>query len=188
MSGISKQWVTLIRDCSALLIPDATPFIIPAGTNVSVTQMMGGSITVNAGGNLARIEGRDADALGLTLAEDVIYPTSGHVEKEITGSVDMDEVWRQLRSCYDPEIPVNVVELGLIYHCELVEQDTANLVKVQMTLTAPACGMGPVLAQDIEHKLLQVANVTDVQVEIVFEPVWTQDRMSDVAKLELGLL
>lgn len=185
----NRQWVTLIRDCAALLIPDATPITIPSGTSVQITQMLGGSITVYVGGNLARIEAKDADALQIELsAEDVSYPTSSHIDKTITGPVNMDEVWQQLKTCYDPEIPVNIVDLGLIYHCELEEKAGANLIKVQMTLTAPGCGMGPILARDVEQKLLQVANVTDVYVEMVFEPIWTQDRMSDAARLELGLL
>lgn len=186
---MTKDWVTLVRDCNALLVPDATPFMIPSGTRVQIMQMMGGSITVYVGGNLARVEGIDADALGVELPdEDVIRPTISHKDKEIDGPVNMDIVWEQLRSCYDPEIPVNIVDLGLIYHCELEPGDNYNKIKVQMTLTAPGCGMGPVLARDVEQKVLSLPNITDVEVEIVFEPVWTQERMSEAAKLELGLL
>jgi len=186
------NWAILQKDCEALLIPSATPVIIPSGTNVQITQQLGGSTTIQVNGQLLRIESKDSWALG---AEPNQYNTIGsqdNVSKNIEadGPVDIDEIWQQLRTCYDPEIPVNVVDLGLIYTCQITPSDNgkANYISIEMTLTAPGCGMGPVLASDIESKVRSIKNVTDVSVHIVFEPVWGQERMSESAKLELGLL
>lgn len=182
--------VIVQRDCDGLLIPTAVPITIPAGTQVVITQMMGGAYTINVNGNLVRVEGKDYEALGF----DTPPPEASavrHAENKIAnGPVDIQQVWARLKTCYDPEIPVNVVDLGLIYDVKVIpsEDGKANLVEVTMTLTAPGCGMGPIIANDVELKALSVDNVTDVKVELVVDPPWTQDRMSDAAKLELGLL
>ncbi len=189
MTGFTR-WVTLLRDCEALLIPSGMPFIVPQGTGVEITQAKGGSITVHINGQLARIEAKDADALGTEFSELVTQSTVDRENKIANGPVVVDEIWEALKTCYDPEIPINIVDLGLIYDCR-VEPSTdqkQNHVYITMTLTAPGCGMGPVIVQDVENAAMSVNNVTDVSVEMVFEPVWSRDMISEAAKLELGLL
>lgn len=183
------RWVTLVRDCEALLVPSGMPFMIPSGTGVEITQAKGGSITIHINGQLARIDGKDADALGVELTE-IVQQTNQAQETTIAdGPVDLDQVWEQLRTCYDPEIPVNVVDLGLIYDCtvETSPDNKSNHVYITMTLTAPGCGMGPVIVQDVENAARRAKNVTDVTVEMVFDPPWSRDMISEAAKLELGL-
>lgn len=166
-----------------MLIPVGTEITIPSGTQVVVTQALGGSFTVNVAGNLARIAGEDADALGLE--HTIIKKDPG----EVDGPVDIDEVWAQLRTCYDPEIPINIVELGLVYDCKTTElEDGGNRVDIVMTLTAPGCGMGPILVDDARAKVMSVKNVTEVNVELVFDPPWDQNMMSEAARLQTGLL
>ena len=187
----SGTWVTLVKDCEALMVPSAMPITIPSGTNVQITQAKGGAVTVVVSGNLARIDGDNLEALGLDLSEFKSQTTQAkHADKEVTGPVNLDLVWDAIRTCYDPEIPVNVVDLGLIYDCKATPKSEGkqNFVEIKMTLTAPGCGMGPVIVEDIEQKVLAVENVTDVNVELVFDPPWDQGMMSDAAKLELGLL
>jgi probable FeS assembly SUF system protein SufT len=182
------RWVTLNRDCEALLVPSGMPFMIPSGTGVEITQAKGGSITININGQLARIDSKDALALGIELT-DLVAPSNKSATKIASGPVDLEQVWDQLRTCYDPEIPVNIVDLGLIYDCR-VEPNvdfTQNHVYVTMTLTAPGCGMGPVLMNDVEDAVWRVENVTAVSVEMVFDPPWDRDMISDAGKLELGL-
>ncbi|MCG3202294.1 MAG: hypothetical protein NFCOHLIN_02175 [Gammaproteobacteria bacterium] len=175
--------IAMTRDCDAILIPSGTPILIQEGTNVYVTQALGGSVTVNVNGNLARIAGKDLDALGM-------QPQGGlAVAARTDGGVDEDLVWMQLRTCYDPEIPINIVDLGLVYECKIVPlpDNAGNRVDVVMTLTAPGCGMGEFLVQDVREKLLQVPNVTDVDVELTFDPPWNQDMMSEAARLQTGM-
>lgn len=170
------------RDFNGLLIPSALPILIIAGTEIEVTQHKGDFATIYVNGNLVRVAQQDLDAIGLVSARPVIQQKS---KTNIgNGPIHLDIAWQALRECYDPEIPVNIVDLGLIYDCCAVE----NKIIVTMTLTAPMCGMGPVLITDIKNKLLSIDNVADVEVEMVFDPPWTQDRMSDVAKIELGLI
>ena len=186
----SGTWVTLIKDCEALMVPSAMPITIPSGTNVQITQAKGGTVTVVVAGNLARINSDSLDALGIDLSDmDPSVSSSKHTDKKVTGPVNIESVWNVLKTCYDPEIPVNIVDLGLIYECKYVEKDNGkeNLVEIKMTLTAPACAMGPVIVDDVKNKVLSVDNVTDVSVELVFDPPWDQSMMSDVAKLELGM-
>lgn len=180
----SGDMVTVSRDVDAVLIPLGTPVMIPEGAQVRITQELGGSYTVSVNGNLARVDGKDADALGMTEAV-----AAKEVElKAAEGPVNMDEVWNVLKTCYDPEIPVNIVDLGLVYDCRVVDTDEGgNHVEVVMTLTAPGCGMGPFIVDDVRRKLLSVTNVADVHVELVFEPPWGREMMSDEAKLALGM-
>jgi probable FeS assembly SUF system protein SufT len=173
--------LTLTRDVDAYLIPSGARIYLQQGTEVTITQALGDSYTVNIYGNLARIDGKDADALGKE-------PTV--TLKEIPEGTTLDEmVWQQLKTCYDPEIPVNIVDLGLIYNCELIKIPGKDeyRVDIKMTLTAPGCGMGPVLAEDVRRKLSAVPTISQVNVELVFDPPWDRSMMSDVAKLELGL-
>lgn len=182
------RWVILSRDCEALLVPSGMAFMIPSGTSVEVYQAKGGSVTINVNGQLARLEAKDADALGIEL-EDLVQQNN-NVEKTATGPVNLEEIWDQLKTCYDPEIPINIVDLGLIYDCRVEANldHTHNHVFITMTLTAPGCGMGPVLVQDVENAAWRVQNVTAVTVEMVFDPVWSRDMISEAGKLELGLL
>lgn len=176
--------IALTRDCDAILIPSGTPILIQQGTHVYVTQALGGSVTVNVNGNLARIAGKDLDALGMETQAGL-----ASAEKRTDGSVDEDLVWEQLRTCYDPEIPINIVDLGLIYECNIkpLSEGKGNRVEVVMTLTAPGCGMGTFLVEDVRTKLEQVPNVTEVNVELTFDPPWNQDMMSEAARLQTGM-
>jgi probable FeS assembly SUF system protein SufT len=176
--------IVVTRDCDAILIPSGTPILIQHGTNVYVTQALGGSVTVNVNGNLARIAGKDLDALGM-------QPQNGlAVEARADGGVDEDLLWMQLRTCYDPEIPINIVDLGLVYECSVLPlaDNGGNRVDVVMTLTAPGCGMGDVLAQDVREKIEMIPTVERAEVELVFDPPWNQSMMSEEARLEAGLL
>ncbi|SMN11285.1 PaaD-like protein (DUF59) involved in Fe-S cluster assembly [uncultured Candidatus Thioglobus sp.] len=181
-----KDPITLQRTCDAVLIPEGIPITIEQGTIVYITQALGGSYTVNINGNLARLDGSAADALGLDLDEEDALENETH-EIIDNGCVAEDMVWEQLRTCYDPEIPINIVELGLIYNCEIKSLDIGNRVEITMTLTAPGCGMGEFLAEDVRNKLRQIPNVTEAAVELTFDPPWNQTMMSDAARLQTGL-
>ncbi|MEM7026752.1 MAG: putative Fe-S cluster assembly protein SufT [Pseudomonadota bacterium] len=173
------------RDCDAILIPVGTPISIPEGSQVLITQALGGSYTVNVNGNLARVDAKDADALGFE-AEEV----SNTENKEIVGDGEVDDelIWQQLKTCYDPEIPINIVDLGLIYECYITPLGAdGNQVDIVMTLTAVGCGMGDFLAEDVRQKVLGVPNVTQVNVSLTFEPPWSQEMMSEAARLETGM-
>ena len=175
--------INLSRDCDAILIPEGTSITLKEGTAVYVTQALGGSVTVNVSGNLARIPPHDVDAIGLEV--EAIATDSASTGN---GTVDEAMVWDQLRTCYDPEIPINIVELGLIYRCEInVIEGGGNQVDIDLTLTAPGCGMGPFLVDDVEQKLAQVPNVAEVKVELVFDPIWNPEMMSEAARLQTGL-
>jgi probable FeS assembly SUF system protein SufT len=180
------QEIVLRRDCEAVLIPSGEKCLLAAGTAVSLGQSLGGAYTVVVGSALARIDGKDADALGFTppAAEPALT-----AQGAAAGPVDEDLVWRQLKTCYDPEIPVNIVELGLIYDLSLIPHpDGGTLVEVKMTLTAPGCGMGTMIAEDVQSKILNLPGVSEAKVEIVWEPPWNQGMMTEAARLELGLV
>src|SRR3990167_7925736 len=176
-----KEIICLNRDVMAMLVPAGAPIQLPQGTEVTITQSLGSSFTVNVYGNLARIDGKDADALG----RDIHNPLDDLPE----GTTIKEKVWAQLHTVYDPEIPVNIVDLGLVYHCHIepVEDGRYN-VHIDMTLTAPGCGMGPTIVEDVRQKITSISEVVETQVELVFDPPWDQSMMSDVAKLELGML
>ena len=178
------QMITLSRDVDAIQIPEGLGVHLEKGHAVYVTQVLGGMFTVETEqGFLARIDGRDADAIGQE-----VPPERRPVELSEHKSVE-DLVWEQLRTCYDPEIPVNIVELGLIYEVKVIEFDGGgNRVNVEMTLTAPGCGMGEILKQDIEAKILDIPDVKVANVEIVFDPPWESALMSEAARLQLGMM
>ena len=185
----SYETVTLTRDVDATRIPSGEKGFIPKGTEVTITQVLGGTYTVQFIGGLARIEGKDADALGKTPevapAPAATPAPAGPVTKESLSA----QVWTQLRTCYDPEIPVNIADLGLIYNCDLTELGVNSYkADVKMTLTAPGCGMGPVLVQDVQNKLLCLEGIDDVNVELVWDPPWNQGMMTEAARLQLGLM
>lgn len=184
----SGDTIHLTRECDAVLIPSGEKTRLEAGLPVTITQTLGGAYTVVANGYLARIDGKDADALGVTPPPEAV-PPAGDVSAESKGPVDESLIWRQLKSCYDPEIPVNIVELGLIYDLHISPQpDGGHLVDVKMTLTAPGCGMGAMIAEDVQRKVLGVPGVSEARVELVWDPPWNQSMMSEAAKLELGLM
>lgn len=169
------------RDVDAALIPSGTKVQLKAGSQVYVTQALGNAYTVYINGNLVRVPGKDGDALGLVILE---LPDINEVE----GSVE-DKIWQQLRTCYDPEIPVNIADLGLVYNCAITPLGKNQFnAEVVMTLTAPGCGMGPVLVEEIKEKLLMINGMQEVKVELVFDPPWSREMMTDEAKLQLGLL
>ena len=210
MAGYSQssEPVTFSRDCSAVMVPQGEQVTLPAGQNGYITQALGGSFTVFVDGNLFRIRGEDADAIGKEAPEPLtLAPQADDAEVEKL-------VWQQLRTCYDPEIPVNIVDLGLVYECTIEQMENApspespavaalaaadakaaaptgapsRRVKVSMTLTAPGCGMGDILVADVRDKLESIPTVTEADVELTFDPPWNHAMMSDVAKLETGML
>ncbi len=178
----SVQTVTLSRDCDGVQIPAGNVVALPAGTEVDITQTLGGSYTVHALGGLFRINSKDADALGLK-PEEKVGQTFG--DGELT---DEKLVWETLRSCYDPEIPVNIVDLGLVYDMGLEDLPNKNKkVFVKMTLTAPGCGMGATIAGDAQQKLLSLPGVEDASVEIVWDPPWHQSMITADGRRLLGI-
>lgn len=158
-------------------MPTGDPITIPGGSFITLTQTLGGSFTVIVNGNMARIAGVDADAIGLTV-EPLTFPDSVTPD-----GVDEEHVWHALRSVYDPEIPVNIADLGLVYTVAVAD----NAVTIDMTLTAPGCGMGPVLVEEVKDRVRQVPNLSSVDVHLVFDPPWSRDMMSEEAQLELGV-
>ena len=183
MYSRNSEPVRFDRDCDAVLVPAGDQVTLPAGTVGYITQSLGGSWTVFVEGNLMRIAGKDADAIGKEPPAPIELPE---------GATDEDVerlVWQQLRTCFDPEIPVNIVELGLVYAAEVVpREDGRRDEHVRMTLTAPGCGMGEVLVDDVRSKVELIPTVAEADVELVFDPPWNQTLMSDVAKLETGML
>src|SRR5438552_8529273 len=175
--------VELTRDCEATQIPAGTPITLPAGTPVDITQTLGGSYTVHAmGGGLFRIAAQDADALGLKLE------SPGPETSAEAAPVDEKSIWATLRNCYDPEIPVNIVDLGLVYDMKIAPLPSGrSAVAVKMTLTAPGCGMGGAIAGDAQQKLLALPGIEEANVEIVWDPPWHQSMITEAGRKILGL-
>jgi probable FeS assembly SUF system protein SufT len=183
MFGHTNEPVSLTRDVSAVIIPAGEIVTLREGTTGFVTQALGGSFTVYVEGNLFRIAGTDADALGKEPVEPPSIPENA-TDKDIE-----EVIWQQLKTCYDPEIPINIVDLGLVYRCEVTKTpDGQRSVDVDMTLTAPGCGMGDILVQDAREKIAIIPTVADVRVELVFDPPWNQSMMSDEARLQTGMM
>lgn len=178
-----SETVVFSRECDAVLIPAGEPVTLPEGTSGFITQALGGSFTVYIEGNLFRIAGIDADAIGKEPLRPPEIPADATEEQLET------VIWQQMKTCFDPEIPINIVDLGLIYRCELTRDDSNKLiVKIAMTLTAPGCGMGDILMEDVREKVEIVPTVERADVELVFDPPWNQSMMSEEARLEAGLL
>ena len=175
----------LLRDCEAIRIPSGDVIKLAKGVSVMITQALGGSYTVATADGLARITHENADALGLESS----FAGAGVATVPDGTPVDEASVWAQLKTCYDPEIPVNIVDLGLVYDCA-VEQPHGESAKIQvkMTLTAPGCGMGPVIAREAEQKILSIPGVSAASVEVVWDPPWNQAMISEVGKMKLGLI
>ncbi len=183
MFGDSNEPFSLSRDVRAVVIPAGEELQLRAGTSGFITQALGGSFTVYVEGNLFRIAGSDADALG---KEPVPPP---EIPENATDKDIEDVIWQQLKTCFDPEIPINVVDLGLIYRLDVSSStDGQRSVSIDMTLTAPGCGMGEILVQDAQEKIAVIPTVADVRVELVFDPPWNQSMMSDEARLQTGLM
>jgi probable FeS assembly SUF system protein SufT len=175
----SNEQIEVSRDVDATQIPSGIPHRLAAGTKVRLMQALGGSYTVMTDiGYMVRVDAKDADALGLT-------PTSAATDAPQEFSEKL--VWDKLRTVYDPEIPVNVVDLGLIYDCHIAPVDEGNKIDIKMTMTAPGCGMADVLKSDIQRKISDLPTVKELNVEVVFEPPWNPTKMSEAARLQLGL-
>ena len=171
-----NESIRLLRDVDAYVIPSGDEVKLLAGNLVKITQSLGGNYTVLMNGNLVQIREENADALGFEIIKKDDQNHQGTLEQQI---------WDQLKTCYDPEIPVNIVELGLIYDLDIQEN---NDVSIKMTLTAPGCGMGPVLTEEVDRKVSGLKESNNVKVELVWEPQWNRDMMSEEAQLELGML
>ena len=182
MYSRSSEPVRFERDCEAVLVPQGEVVTLPAGTVGYITQALGGSWTVFVEGNLMRIAGKDADAIGKEPPPPIELP-EGASDDEVEKLV-----WTQLRTCFDPEIPINIVDLGLVYEVAVRRREAGDrLVEVRMTLTAPACGMGEILVDDVRGKLEMIPTVAEADVELVFDPPWNRSMMSEVARLETGM-
>ena len=179
----ASELITVKRECEAILIPSGDPIKLIKGTHVRITQSLGGDYTLFVNGNLVKLSGANADAIGKDVME-----KKENVKNEFRGPIKEKQVWEQLRTVYDPEIPVNIVELGLVYDLQTKNEEEGSNVHVKMTLTAPGCGMGPAIATDAEMKIRDIPGVRDVKVEIVWEPLWDREMMSDEAKLQLGMM
>lgn len=184
MYSRSSEPVRFERDCDAVMVPQGEVVSLPAGSIGYITQALGGSYTVFVEGNLFRIAGRDADALGKDPPASIELPAGASDEDVET------LVWKQLRTCFDPEIPINVVDLGLVYQAEVMpdpERPGERRIDVRMTLTAPGCGMGDILVDDVRSKLELIPTVSEADVELVFDPPWNRTMMSEAARLETGM-
>jgi probable FeS assembly SUF system protein SufT len=180
-----REDVVISRTCEAVMIPSGERVIVPQGARATITQSLGGSYTlITERGLMVRISGKEVEAIGKTPQEKV--QAAGEVPKEVLEPM----VWDQLKTCYDPEIPVNIVDLGLVYLCEVAPagDGTGADVRIKMTLTAPGCGMGPVLASDVKLKVESLPGVRRADVDVVFDPVWDRSMMSEAAKLQLGMM
>lgn len=180
-----REEVTFSRNTAAVMIPSGEQVLVPSGARATITQSLGGSFTlITERGLMIRVSGKEVEAIGKTPVD---VPEVGPQE-EVTSEKLEQMVWDQLKTCYDPEIPVNIVDLGLVYLCEVQSGEEGNNVKIKMTLTAPGCGMGPVLAADVKSKIESLPSVKLADVEVVFDPVWDRSMMSDAAKLQLGMM
>ena len=184
MHSDTDEQVIIERDCEATLIPFGNKITLKKGEEAHITQALGGSYTLMMRGNLVRIESKDADAIG-KIPE--VQPWVEEIEND--GLVDEKAVWDAMKTCYDPEIPVNIVDLGLIYSCEISNEDgVGSSVAIKMTLTAPGCGMGDMIATEVRQKIEGIQGTSDVNVELVWDPPWDQSMITESARLQLGML
>ena len=171
--------IRLIRDVEANMVPSGDKVTLVAGNLVHITQSLGGNYTIVINGNMAQISAKNADALGI----EIEMSDSDSISSEFSEQL----IWDQLKTCYDPEIPVNIVELGLIYDLNIEDGEKGKIIDIKMTLTAPGCGMGPVISDEVDRKVNALEDVENVNVELVWEPQWNQGMMSEAAQLELGM-
>ena len=179
MNQVPNEAIRLLRDVDANMVPSGDEVKLVAGNMVRVTQALGGNYTILINGNMVQISAENADALGF----EVLKISESDAPK---GNLE-HQIWDQLKTCYDPEIPINIVELGLIYGLDISDTDEEKNVNIKMTLTAPGCGMGPMIAGEVERKVKGIEGIEDVLVELVWEPQWNRDMMSEAAQLELGM-
>ena len=180
----SSELIELSRNVEASIVPSGDKVTLQKGEQAQITQTLGGTYTVIINGNMFRIEGSDADVLGLEPSK-----TPAETAKKPNDLEELNQqIQEQLKTVYDPEIPVNIIDLGLVYSCEPTKINDNWKVDVKMTLTAPGCGMGPVLQQDAQNRLLCIESVDEVDVEIVWDPPWNRDMMSEEAQLQLGMM
>jgi len=174
--------VIIQRDVEAIMVPGGQPITLKLGIAGYITQALGGSFTLYVEGNLYRLAGDQADAIGKEVMRPPELPPNA-TEQDVK-----ELAWKQMRSCFDPEIPINIVDLGLVYECEVAASaDQCRDIRVTMTLTAPGCGMGEVLVQDVREKLEIIPTVGKVEVNLTFDPPWTQSMMSEAARLQTGM-
>lgn len=180
-----REEITFSRNAEAIMIPSGEKVLVPKGAQATITQSLGGTYTlITDRGLMVRVSGQEVEAIGKNPQE-----TAEVAPEELTPEKLEDMVWDALKTCYDPEIPVNIVDLGLVYLCELNEADEGGKnVHIKMTLTAPGCGMGPVLASDVKMKVEALPGVKNAEVEVVFDPVWDRSMMSEAARLQLGMM
>ena len=180
MTQIPIESIPLLRDVDAYMVPSGDEVKLLVGNQVRITQALGGNYTVLINGNMVQITAENSDALGLEITEEQASESpAGDIEQQI---------WDQLKTCYDPEIPINIVDLGLIYDLKIEESGTGNKADIKMTLTAPGCGMGGVISDEVDRKVNGIEGIDHVSVELVWEPMWTKEMMSEAAQLELGML
>ena len=179
MNQVPNEAIRLLRDVDANMVPSGDEVKLVAGNLVRVTQALGGNYTILINGNMVQISAKNADALGF----EVLKISESDAPK---GNLE-HQIWDQLKTCYDPEIPINIVELGLIYGLDISDTDEGKNVNIKMTLTAPGCGMGGVISDEVERKVKGIESIEDVLVELVWEPQWNRDMMSEAAQLELGM-
>ncbi|MAM98012.1 MAG: putative Fe-S cluster assembly protein SufT [Chloroflexi bacterium] len=180
MNTIPNEAITLTRDVDAYIVPSGDKVTLLSGNVVRITQALGGNYTILVNGNMVQITAENADALG--------FEVDKKPEPETDNDFSENLVWDQLRTCYDPEIPVNIVELGLVYDLKISNKKEGSHIHIKMTLTAPGCGMGPMIADDAKNKVLSIPGVNDVNVELVWEPQWNKEMMTEEARLQLGML
>ena len=179
MNQVPNESIRLLRDVDAYMVPSGDEVKLLAGNLVRVTQALGGNYTILMNGNMVQITAENADALG--------FDTPNKPDSQVPKGDLENQIWDQLKTCYDPEIPINIVELGLIYGLDISDIDDGKKVHIKMTLTAPGCGMGPVIAGEVDRKVNGLESVENVHVEMVWEPQWNRDKMSEAAQLELGM-
>jgi probable FeS assembly SUF system protein SufT len=180
-----REEVTFSRNAEAIMIPSGERVLVPKGAQATITQSLGGTYTlITDRGLMVRVSGHEVEAIGKAAQENADVKA-----EELTPETLEEMVWETLKTCFDPEIPVNIVDLGLVYLCELQDAENGRKdVKIKMTLTAPGCGMGPVLAGDVKMKLEALPGVRHAEVEVVFDPVWDRSMMSEAARLQLGMM
>ena len=182
----THEEIELSREVEAVQIPSGDAITLPAGTRVMITQSLGGTYTIATQSGLARVNEKYADALGVDADKEV--EAKATTAQAIEDGDLSAAVWSQLRTVYDPEIPVNIVDLGLVYDCQILEQGDDTNVEIKMTLTAPGCGMGPTIAADAQSKILTIEDIDNANVDLVWDPPWNQDMISEEGKMKLGMI
>ena len=183
---MTHQEIELTRDVDAIQIPSGDLVNLPAGTKVMITQALGGTYTIATQSGLARVKSENADALGID--QEAEKAKKSEAQEAIAAGDLKGAIWAQLKMVFDPEIPVNIVDLGLVYDCQILEEEGETNVEIKMTLTAPGCGMGPTIAADAQSKILMLDEIANARVDLVWDPAWNQDMISEEGKMKLGMI